>query len=71
MHGTLKWRKLSFLCESILENADLESLAEYFVSFEDLEEELIDKLVTGEHSYIVIRAALRVNYYFRIMSSHF
>lgn len=59
MHGTLKWRKLSFLCESILENADLESLAEYFVSFDDLEEELIDKLVTGEHSYIVIRAALR------------
>ena len=59
LEGTLKWRKLSFLCESIIQQADIVALANYFQAFESLDEEIIDKLVTGEHSYIVIRAALR------------
>ena len=67
MEGTLKWRKLSFLCESIINEADLASLEKYFQNFQTLENETIDKLVTGEHSYIVIRAALKVflNYVLR------
>jgi len=59
LEGTLKWRKLSFLCESIIQQADIVALANYFEAFEKLDDEIIDKLVTGEHSYIVIRAALR------------
>ena len=59
MEGTLKWRKLSFLCESIIQQADLTALDNYFAAFEQLDGDLIDKLATGEHSYIVIRAALR------------
>jgi len=59
MEGTLKWRKLSFLCESIIQQADLVALADYFAAFETLDGDVIDKLATGEHSYIVIRAALR------------
>lgn len=42
-----------------MEDADLESLLVYFESFESLSAEEIDKMATGEHSYIVIRAALK------------
>ena len=57
--GTVKWRKLSFLCESIIQDSDLNSLQCYFESLEKLSTEEIDKMATGEHSYIVIRAALK------------
>ena len=42
-----------------MEDADLDSLLVYFESFETLSDEEIDKMATGEHSYIFIRAALR------------
>ena len=42
-----------------MEDADLESLLVYFESFETLSAGEIDKMATGEHSCIVIRAALK------------
>ena len=42
-----------------MEDADLDSLLVYFESFETLSPEEIDKMATREHSYIVIRAALK------------
>ena len=56
--GLLKWRKLSFIAERLLQDADFDTLAIFFKSI-STDKEILEELITGEHSYFVIRAALK------------
>ena len=56
--GLLKWRKLSFIAERLLADADFATLTIFFESI-STDSDIFDQLVNGEHSYFVIRGALK------------
>ena len=54
----LKWRKLSFIAERLLATADLACLTNFFRQISE-DRDLLAELANGEHSYFVIRCALK------------